>query len=72
VGFVSFTFNAGNTEISNNLTNETIFNRFTKENSQSCGLGLAIAKQICETHNIDIEYFKNEVHCFVLSKKPEL
>ncbi len=58
-----------NTGKANKLTSETIFNRFTKENSQSYGLGLAIVKQICDTHNIGIDYLKNDVHCFVLSKR---
>jgi signal transduction histidine kinase len=57
-----------NNGASNKLTNETIFNRFTKENSQSYGLGLAIVKQICVTHNIEINYLKKNIHCFVLSK----
>ncbi len=57
-----------NSGASNKLTNETIFNRFTKENSQSYGLGLAIVKQICVTHNIEINYLKKNIHCFVLSK----
>jgi len=59
-----------NTGKTNKLTNETIFNRFTKENSQSYGLGLAIAKQICDTHNITIQYRKSDVHCFILAKVP--
>jgi signal transduction histidine kinase len=54
-----------NSGASNKLTNETIFNRFTKENSQSYGLGLAIVKQICVTHNIEINYLKKNIHCFV-------
>jgi signal transduction histidine kinase len=58
-----------NTGTTNKLTNETIFNRFTKENSQSYGLGLAIVKQICDTHKIKIDYIKSDVHCFILSKK---
>jgi signal transduction histidine kinase len=57
-----------NSGASNKLTNETIFNRFTKENSQSYGLGLAIVKQICNTHYIAIQYRKSDFHCFVLSK----
>jgi signal transduction histidine kinase len=57
-----------NSGAANKLTSETIFNRFTKENSQSFGLGLAIVKQICDTHNIGIVYLTNDVHCFVLSK----
>lgn len=61
-----------NTGNPHKLTNETIFHRFTKENSQSYGLGLAIVKHICDTHNITIEYRKNEFHCFVLTKNNEL
>ena len=61
-----------NTGTLNKLTNETIFNRFTKENSQSYGLGLAIVKQICNTHNMTIQYLKSDFHCFVLSKLPGL
>jgi signal transduction histidine kinase len=61
-----------NTGESNKLTNETIFNRFTKEKSQSYGLGLAIVKQICDTHTIGIDYLKSDVHCFVLSNRLEL
>jgi signal transduction histidine kinase len=57
-----------NSGASNKLINETIFNRFTKENSQSYGLGLAIVKKICVTHNIEINYLKKNIHCFVLSK----
>lgn len=65
-------FEICNTGKTNSLTNETIFNRFTKENSKSHGLGMAIVKQICDTHSIEIEYTKSDVHCFILSKKPEL
>lgn len=61
-----------NTGKANKLTSETIFNRYIKENSQSYGLGLAIVKQICDTHNIGLDYQKSDVHCFVLSKRPEL
>jgi signal transduction histidine kinase len=61
-----------NTGASNKLTNQTIFNRFTKENSQSFGLGLSIVKQICSTHNITIHYQKSDLHYFVLSKNLEL
>lgn len=46
---------------------EKLFNRFYKVNpaSQSVGLGLAIAKKICDLHGLKIEYsFKNECHCF--------
>ena len=55
-----------NTGQQHSLTNDNIFNRFTKENSKSYGLGLAIVKHICSLHNIDIHYEKNELHCFTL------
>ena len=55
-----------NTGKQNSLTNDNIFNRFTKENSNSYGLGLAIVKQICSLHNMNIHYEKNELHCFTL------
>jgi len=58
-----------NTGDANELTDETIFNRFVKGNSKSHGLGLAIVKQICDTHDLDIHYSKNEYHCFTLNKK---
>jgi len=53
-----------NTGELNNLSNDTIFRRFTKENSRSYGLGLAIVKQICDRHGLEISYSKNELHCF--------
>ena len=53
-----------NTGEPNNLNNDTIFRRFTKENSRSYGLGLAIVKQICDRHGLEISYSKNELHCF--------
>ncbi len=58
-----------NTGKENTLTNDTVFNRFTKENSQSYGLGLAIVKQICDNHHLKIYYTKeNEKHCFTINK----
>ena len=55
-----------NTGKPHSLTNDNIFNRFTKENSKSYGLGLAIVKQICSLHSMDIHYEKNELHCFTI------
>ena len=55
-----------NTGPENSLTDKTIFNRFTKDKSESYGLGLAIVKEICEKHHLEIHYFKNKQHCFVL------
>ncbi len=58
-----------NTGESGLLTDETIFNRFTKGNSKSYGLGLAMVKNICDTHNLDIHYTKDKLHCFTIRKK---
>jgi signal transduction histidine kinase len=58
-----------NTGAANELSNETIFNRFVKGNSKSYGLGLAIVKQVCDTHHLEIHYVKNEFHCFTISQK---
>jgi len=58
-----------NTGPENALTDKTIFNRFTKEKSASYGLGLAIVKKICEKHDLEIHYLKNELHCFILYSK---
>ncbi len=55
----------------NSLTNDTIFNRFAKGHSKSYGLGLALVKKICDTHDLDIRYTKNGKHCFTISKKVE-
>jgi signal transduction histidine kinase len=62
-------FKICNTGENNSLTDETIFNRFVRGNSTSYGLGLAVAKKICETNNLDIHYHKNELHCFVIKPK---
>ena len=59
-------YNSGESAVSHP---ENIFNRFSKEDpsSRSVGLGLAIAKKICETYNIDIDYsFSENLHCFRL------
>ena len=52
----------------NSLTDETIFNRFVKGDSKSYGLGLSIVKNICDTHNLEIHYTKNKMHCFTINK----
>ena len=62
-------FTICNTGNSNNLTNETIFNRFAKGGTQSFGLGLAIVKDICTTNGLTVRYLKSEMHCFQISKK---
>ena len=58
-----------NTGEDNSLTNETIFNRFVTGNPKSYGLGLAIVRKICETNNLEINYYKDELHCFILKIK---
>ncbi len=50
----------------NSFTDNDIFNRFSRGNSKSFGLGLAIAKKICENSNLNIRYIKNELHCFII------
>lgn len=62
-------FMIGNTGEPNELTNDSIFNRFVKGNSKSFGLGLAIVKNICETHHLDILYSQGEMHVFSILKK---
>jgi signal transduction histidine kinase len=62
-------FKICNSGENNSLDNETIFNRFTRGNQRSLGLGLAIVKKICETHNLDIHYKKDELHCFIIKPK---
>lgn len=58
-----------NTGTENSLTDKTIFNRFTKDNSESYGLGLAIVQKICGKHHLEVHYFKNKFHCFIIHSK---
>ena len=51
------------------LDKETIFHRFTKENSQSYGLGLSIVRQICGLNHLEIEYRQTDIHCFKIKKQ---
>ncbi len=49
--------------------NKTIFKRFTKGDSGSYGLGLAIAKRICKASGLDIEYrYEENRHCIIIRK----
>jgi signal transduction histidine kinase len=57
-----------NTGDPNSLTDDTIFDRFTRGNSKSFGLGLAIVRKICETHHLEIHYTNDKLHCFTISK----
>jgi len=50
------------------LNEENIFNRFTKGNSKSFGLGLAIAKNICDINHLEINYQKTDYHCFTINQ----
>ncbi|HUR09976.1 MAG TPA: HAMP domain-containing sensor histidine kinase, partial [Flavitalea sp.] len=58
--------NTGNTGSLNELI---IFNRFQKDSkSAGVGLGLALVRQICETHHYTIEYrFEQHMHIFEVS-----
>ena len=58
-----------NTGPSNTLTNQTIFNRFVKDNSKSYGLGLSIVKQICDAHQLEIQYSNSKIHCFTIIRQ---
>jgi signal transduction histidine kinase len=60
------TCNSGN---KTSLTDKTIFDRFSRGNSNSFGLGLFIVKKICEIHNLEIHYHQNELHCFTINPK---
>jgi signal transduction histidine kinase len=62
-------FTICNTGSQNSLSDKTIFKRFTKQNSASYGLGLAIVHKICDTHQLKIQYTKNELHCFMVEKR---
>lgn len=53
---------------------EKLFNRFYKADpsSQSVGLGLAIAKKICDLHGLKIKYmFTNGMHNFVIIRQDQ-
>lgn len=58
-----------NTGKPNSLSDKTIFKRFTKGDRKSYGLGLAIVKKICDTYNLDIQYKKDDLHCFIIHSK---
>jgi two-component system OmpR family sensor kinase len=62
-------FEICNAGMPNKFTDDTIFERFTKGASGSFGLGLAIAKKICQIHNLDIHYRKGDYHCFSIRPK---
>lgn len=52
------------------LPPETFFERFRKghQGSDSLGLGLSLAKQICMVHNFDLSYeYKNNLHILTVS-----
>jgi signal transduction histidine kinase len=51
------------------FTDINIFERFVKGKSKSFGLGLAIVKKICDTHDLEIHYTKNDLHCFIINTK---
>lgn len=51
------------------LKDKNIFNRFVSGNPKSSGLELSFVRQICETHNLEVQYAKNELHCFTVRIK---
>jgi len=55
-----------NTAEQHKLTNKNIFNRFVSGKPNSSGLGLAIVRQICELHNLDLRYQQEDLHCFTI------
>jgi signal transduction histidine kinase len=65
----SGSFRMCNTGLGNELTDDTIFSRFTRGDQKTFGLGLAIVRKICESSNLDIHYFKGEQHCFEIKPK---
>lgn len=74
-GFIHITitpdeFKICNSGVSNGLTNDNIFSRFTKKNSETFGLGLAIVKNICNTNKLEIQYLYDNIHCFVIRHAP--
>ncbi len=61
-------FKICNTGDRHSISTGNIFNRFSKGNSKSFGLGLAIIKKICETHHLEVNYQMNEFHCFTIGR----
>ncbi len=52
------------------LDEKEIFNRFVKKGSKGLGLGLAIAKRICDTHHLHLRYaFAENRHCFTVTRE---
>lgn len=65
-------FEIKNTGVPNELTNETIFNRFKKgtSDSGSLGIGLALVKKIVDVYGYKITYkAENNFHTFILDIK---
>jgi signal transduction histidine kinase len=57
-------FKICNSGAPNGLNNDNIFSRFTKKNSETFGLGLAIVQNICNTNKLEIQYIYDNTHCF--------
>jgi signal transduction histidine kinase len=76
-GYINIILNEDNIEIinsgqKNNLQEQNVFDRFTKDSSSedSIGLGLSIVQKICELNDITIQYEQeNGVHTFKLQYK---
>ena len=52
-----------------------MFRRFSKQTtaSESNGLGLAIAYEICNNYNLQLNYcYLNEMHCMIIRQKSQI
>jgi signal transduction histidine kinase len=67
-------FEVNNSSSSKEIPREKLFQRFFKQssNKESWGLGLAIAKKICEVNKWELSYFtKDNEHTFTVSFKKD-
>ncbi len=63
-------FTVCNTGQEEALPGKEIFGRFVKKGAEGAGLGLAIAKRICDTHHLHLRYaFTENRHCFTVARK---
>ncbi len=65
-------FRVGNTSQAEALPQEAVFNRFYqgKKAKESTGLGLALAKAVCDAEMLQLQYhYAENMHWFVVSKR---